>query len=128
MHGPNIKHRFQQYMYCRAGVFASPLHRNESSTVACALIPAGACLPSSCRVTARCILAKCTTTAYTCYNTFLPSLIHGAEPFLRSRQLCSYSRSSQHFMEPECSSPCSKEPSTGPYPFFPIRIIVICSS
>jgi hypothetical protein len=26
---------------------------------------------------------------------------HGAEPFLRSRQLCSYSRTSQHFMEPE---------------------------
>jgi hypothetical protein len=33
------------------------------------------------------------------------SLTHGAEPFLRSRQLCSYSRTSQHFMGPE-----------GPYP------------
>jgi hypothetical protein len=31
------------------------------------------------------------------------SLIHGAAPFLRSRQLCSYSRTSQHFMEPEGS-------------------------
>jgi hypothetical protein len=30
-------------------------------------------------------------------NTCL--LTYGAEPFLRSRQLCSYSRSSQHFME-----------------------------
>jgi hypothetical protein len=29
------------------------------------------------------------------------SLTHGAEPFLRSCQLCSYSRTSQHFMEPE---------------------------
>jgi hypothetical protein len=44
------------------------------------------------------------------------SLIHGAEPFLRSRQLCSYSRTSQHFMELERSLPCSQEPSTGPYP------------
>jgi hypothetical protein len=43
-------------------------------------------------------------------------LAYGAEPFLRSRQLCSYSRASQHFMEPEGSSPCSQEPSTGPYP------------
>jgi hypothetical protein len=31
---------------------------------------------------------------------------------LRSRQLCSYSRTSQHFMEPEGSLPCSQ----GPYP------------
>jgi hypothetical protein len=31
---------------------------------------------------------------------------HGAEPFLRSRQFCSYSRISQHFMEPEDSLPC----------------------
>jgi hypothetical protein len=29
------------------------------------------------------------------------SLTHGAEPFLRSCQLCSYSRTSQHFMENE---------------------------
>jgi hypothetical protein len=44
------------------------------------------------------------------------SLTHGAEPFLRSRQLCSSSRTTQHFMEPEGSLPCSQEPSTDPYP------------
>jgi hypothetical protein len=44
------------------------------------------------------------------------SLIHGTEPFLRSCQLCSYSRTSQHFMEPEGSVLSSQEPSTGPYP------------
>jgi hypothetical protein len=43
------------------------------------------------------------------------ALTHGAESFLRSRQLCSYSRTFQHFMEPEGSLPCSQEPSTGPY-------------
>jgi hypothetical protein len=42
------------------------------------------------------------------------SLTHGAEPFLRSCQLCSYSRTSQHFMEPEGSLPWSQEPSTDP--------------
>jgi hypothetical protein len=41
---------------------------------------------------------------------------YGAEPFLRSRQLCSYSRTSQNFMEPESSLSYSQEPSTGPYP------------
>jgi hypothetical protein len=34
---------------------------------------------------------------------------------LWSRQLCSYSRTSQHFMEPEGSLPYPQEPSTGPY-------------
>jgi hypothetical protein len=43
-------------------------------------------------------------------------LTYGAEPLLRSRQLGSHSRTSQRFMEPEGSSPCSQEPSTGPYP------------
>jgi hypothetical protein len=43
------------------------------------------------------------------------TITHGAEPFLRSCQFCSHSRTSQHFMEPEGSLPCSQEPSTGPY-------------
>jgi hypothetical protein len=47
-------------------------------------------------------------------NHLTHSLNHGDEPFLRSRQLCSYSRISQHFMEPDGSLSCSQEPSTGP--------------
>jgi hypothetical protein len=39
-------------------------------------------------------------------NGFTHSLTHGAAPYLRSRQLCSYSRISQHFMEPGGSLPC----------------------
>jgi hypothetical protein len=46
----------------------------------------------------------------------LELLTYGAEPFLRRRQLCSPSRTSQHFVEPEGSIPCSQEPSTGLYP------------
>jgi hypothetical protein len=40
-------------------------------------------------------------------TTHSHSLTHGAEPFLRNCQLYSYSRNSQHFMEPEGSLPCS---------------------
>jgi hypothetical protein len=47
---------------------------------------------------------------------FIYLLTYGAEPFLRSCQLCSPSRTPQHFMEPKSSIPCSQEPSTGPYP------------
>jgi hypothetical protein len=43
-------------------------------------------------------------------------LTHRAEPFLRRRQLCSHSITSQHFMETEGSLPCSQEPSTDPHP------------
>jgi hypothetical protein len=44
------------------------------------------------------------------------ALIHRAEPFLRSRQFCSYSRASQHFIEPEGSLSRSQQTSTGQYP------------
>jgi hypothetical protein len=44
------------------------------------------------------------------------NLLHGAQPFLRSRQSLSYSRTSLHFMEPKDSLPCSQEPSKSPYP------------
>jgi hypothetical protein len=52
------------------------------------------------------------------FNFFLVyhSLTHEAEPFLRSCQLCSYSRTSQHIMELGGSSPHSHKPSTGHYP------------
>jgi hypothetical protein len=63
------------------------------------------------------------------------SLTNGAEPFLRSRQLCSYSKTSNHFMEHEGSLPCSQEPSTGPYPepdqcnaYHPLRSILVLST
>jgi hypothetical protein len=49
-------------------------------------------------------------------HEFHVTITHRADPFFRSRQLCSYSRRSQHFMEPEGSLPCSQEPSTGSYP------------
>jgi hypothetical protein len=42
--------------------------------------------------------------------------LHGIQSFLRNHQLLSYSRISQHFMDPKCSLPCSQEPATGSYP------------
>jgi hypothetical protein len=57
-------------------------------------------------------------------------LIHASEPFLRSRQLCSYSRNSQHIMEPVDLLPRSQEPSTGHYtepdrfsPYHPLQYL-----
>jgi hypothetical protein len=52
-----------------------------------------------------------TLDAYT--NHKLASYItHGAEPFLRSSQLCSYSRTSQHFMELEGSLKAESTPGS----------------
>jgi hypothetical protein len=43
-------------------------------------------------------------------------VLHVDEPFLRSRQLLSYSRISQYFTKPEGSLPCSQDPILGLYP------------
>jgi hypothetical protein len=45
-----------------------------------------------------------------------PGNLHGAQYFVRSLQLLSYSRVSQPFMDPDGSLLCSQEPFTGPYP------------
>jgi hypothetical protein len=52
-------------------------------------------------------------------------LTHGAEPFLRSRQLGSNSKTCQHFMEPEGSMSCSQDPPMVPIlsPINPIHSI-----
>jgi hypothetical protein len=47
-------------------------------------------------------------------NKGLYLLTYGAEPFLRSRQLCSLSRISQHFMETKVSLTCSDSPQLVP--------------
>jgi hypothetical protein len=72
-----------------------------------------------------CLAIRFLETAYT-HTRY--SLTHGAEPFSRSRQLCNYLWTSQHFMNPEGSLPCSQEPSTGPYPqpSHPIWPILAC--
>jgi hypothetical protein len=44
-----------------------------------------------------------------CHFALVTNQHHGAEPALRSRQLCSYLRISQEIMEPESSLPCSQE-------------------
>jgi hypothetical protein len=62
-----------------------------------------------------CILFYTVQTNYICTSSYLLYLVtYGAEPFLRSCQLCSHSGTSQHFKEPEGSSPRSQEPSIGP--------------
>ena len=47
----------------------------------------------------------------------LTCLLHGAESFLRSQLVCSQSRNSPHFMEPEGSLPHSQASATCPYPW-----------
>ena len=46
----------------------------------------------------------------------LTYLLHGAGSFLRSYLVCSWSRNSPRFMEPEGSSPHSQASATCPYP------------
>jgi hypothetical protein len=56
-------------------------------------------------------------------------ITYGAEPFLRSRQFCSPSRTSQHFMEPEGSVPCSQDPyQSTPSHSISLRSILILST
>jgi hypothetical protein len=65
-----------------------------------------------CRV---CLHQRVTECANTHLLTYL--LSHGVEPFLRSSQLCSHSRTSQYFKEPEGSIPCSQNPPLLPQPY-----------
>jgi hypothetical protein len=51
-----------------------------------------------------------------CIYIYTYLLTYGAEIFFRSCQLCSPSRTPQHFMEAEGLIPCSQEPFTGPFP------------
>jgi hypothetical protein len=53
---------------------------------------------------------------YTTQYTIQYLLTYEAERFLRRCQLCRLSGTSQQFKEPGGSSPCSQEPSTGPFP------------
>jgi hypothetical protein len=64
------------------------------------------------------ILLSSTFVTSTSINSVVSNLPlrYGAEPILRNCQLCSYSGTSQHFKEPEGSSPCLQELSTGHYP------------
>jgi hypothetical protein len=50
---------------------------------------------------------RCLHGSYPDHEQFL---LHVAEPFCRGRQLCSYSETSQRFMEPKGSLTCSQEP------------------
>jgi hypothetical protein len=91
-HGPHRKHRFH---YC-CSLVAGEITCRQSYSLATTVV------------------LSPVYTAVTCQWVSLTH--HGAESFLRSSQLCSYSRTSQHFMEPEGSLPCSQQPSTGAYP------------
>jgi hypothetical protein len=50
------------------------------------------------------------------HDKLYTSLVHGAESLLRNRELCNYSRTFQHLMEPQGLLTYPPELSTGPYP------------
>jgi hypothetical protein len=126
LHGPNIKHRFQQCLYCRTGVFTWLLHRNGSSTVACAPILAGTCFTELLPSNSSLHVSLLHNNGLCMVQYSLPLTHSWSWALFRSRQLCSCSRTCQHFMEPEGSSPCSQEPSTGSYPLAVAKCLSLC--
>jgi hypothetical protein len=106
-HGRNLG-KFNSILSSHCYYFSFKIYQTDAITEAKQLF---SCL----FIFARCIsIGNLSVHLYECvYHT----LTYGAEPFLRSRQLGSHSRTSQHFMEPEGSLLCSSPlPFTGPYP------------
>jgi hypothetical protein len=63
---------------------------------------------------APCTGAACSSAATPFRVRDATNQFHGGEPYLRSRQLSSFSITSPRFMEPEGSLPCSQKLSIGP--------------
>jgi len=74
--------------------------------------------PSSAAVIEECIYTSTHPLGHTgpVTGSFYLYLLHGAESFLRSLLVFSWSRNAPHFMGPEGSLPHSQEPAPRPYP------------